>query len=322
VKTAKGGIVRILVTGGAGFIGSRLVRKLAEKGHLVAVVDDFSTGKSERLADLEGRQVNTAVLDIVNAAQLEELVSLLRIEVIFHLAAVSDVQTCEEKCARAVAVNVMGTAAVFRAAHRVSSVQRIIFSSSAAIYGDLEPPVGGHTEAAQRGRPAGVYGWTKAWDEYLLIPERLKCSTAVLRFGNVYGAHDAAGVIPAFFEAAEAGGPLVIYGDGNQTRDFVHVDDIVAALYRCAICPPSRLPSTWNVAGGRPTSINELADWFVREYPGLEVRHEPLRDGDIQESVLNPELIAQELRVRAQIDLADGLSRMKEELDRERCCQA
>lgn len=310
------------MTGGAGFIGSRLVRKLADEGHLVAVVDDFSTGKSERLDDLEGRQVNTAVMDVADAPALEELVSLLRIEVIFHLAAVSDVQTCEEKRARAVAVNVMGTAAVFRAAQRVPSVERIVFSSSAAVYGNLEPSAGGHMEVAQRGSPAGVYGWTKSWDEYLLTPERADCVTAVLRFGNVYGAHDAAGVIPAFFKAAEAGAPLVIYGSGRQTRDFVHVDDIVAALYRCAVCPASRLPSTWNVAGGRPTSVNELADWFARAYPGLEVRHEPWREGDIQDSLLNPDLIETEIGFRTQIDLAEGLSRMKEELDRERCCQA
>lgn len=311
------------MTGGAGFIGSKLVRKLAEEGHLVAVVDDFSTGKAERLTDLDGHAVIVCPMDVsANAQALEDLVSMLRPETVFHLAAVSDVTTCEADRCRAQAVNILGTASVFRAAQRTRSVKRLVFASSAAVYGNQDPPPGGHLEAVDEIFPSGVYGWSKLWGEWLMDPEGSDCSVLVLRFGNVYGSHEAPGVIPTFFRAAEMRSPLLVYGDGEQTRDFVHVDDVVSALCLCGENVVVRGSHGFNIATGKPTSINGLVAWFKTVYEGLDVHYEPARDADVVESALNPERLRSETGFVAQVTIEQGLSMMKEELDRERCCQA
>lgn len=314
--------MRILVTGGAGFIGSRLVRALVEEGHAVAVVDNLSTGKSERIEDLlrVGR-VLLSPFDILDSDQLERLVDLLQVEAIVHLAAVSDVQTCEDDRERAIGVNVLGTAAVFRAARLCESVQRVIVASSAAVYGESE-----RADETAVLSPAGVYGNTKLWDEQIVRQKAARPSVISLRFGNVYGALDVPGVIPEFFRAVAGDLPLRVYGTGEQVRDFVHVDDIVRAIYTCLRAPTSGEAAIknaiLNVSTGKGTTINTLVDWFQQKYQEIVVERDEPREADIVHSVLDSNLILGMLGFWTQVELADGLERMAAELSRKEAVHA
>jgi UDP-glucose 4-epimerase len=291
--------VRAVVTGGAGFIGSNLVDALVARGDEVVVVDDLSTGKRENL----NGSARLVELDI--RAGLADLFAEAEPEVCFHLAAQADVPTSVQRPDFDAEVNVVGSVRVLQAA---GSSTAVVFSSTGgAIYGECERPA---REDDPR-RPLSPYGVAKlAGEEYLAAWNRLHGTRhTTLRFANVYGPRQEAGleggVVAIFLEAMAEGRETAIYGDGTQTRDFVHVDDVVDALLAA---PGSG--GVFNVGSGVETSVAELHAQ-CRSVAGDDrpPRLEPPREGDVLHSVLDVSLIEQRLGWHPRVPLGDGLRR-------------
>jgi UDP-glucose 4-epimerase len=290
--------VRALVTGGAGFIGSNLVDALLARGDDVVVLDDLSTGKRENV-DGAARLVEGSIL----GGALGEAFREAEPEVCFHLAAQADVPTSVARPDFDAEVNVVGTVRVLEAAGEGTAV--VFASTGGAIYGECERSA---REDDPR-RPLSPYGVAKlAGEEYLAGWNRLHGTRhGALRFGNVYGPRQEAGleggVVAIFLNAMAAGENTTIYGDGRQTRDFVHVDDVVRALL---LAPGTA--GVFNVGSGVETSVLELHE-RCRAVSGD--RREPtfaaVREGDVQRSVLDVSLAARELAWRPEVSLAKGL---------------
>ncbi len=308
--------MRVLVTGGAGFIGSNLVDRLLDAGHDVGVIDDLSTGSR---ANLDPRAW-FAEIDILDAS-LEAVVGEFEPETIVHLAAQASVSASIKDPRRDWAVNAEGTAVVARAAEAVGA-RRIISASSAAVYGEpLEVPLAETSPKA----PANPYGRSKLAAEGMLADALYDSDTdfASLRFSNVYGprqdAQGEGGVVALFCHALARGVSPQIFGTGEQTRDFIFVGDLVGAIVAAihsdaslALAMPADSASegaAYNVSTGRETSVNELAD-ALRGVSGLAIdfaRAEP-RDGDVDRSALDPSKIQQVLGWCAATDLGGGLA--------------
>jgi UDP-glucose 4-epimerase len=291
--------VRVVVTGGAGFIGSNLVDALLARSDEVVVVDDLSSGKRDnvdsaaRLVELDIR--DTGLADVFAEAQPE---------VCFHLAAQADVPTSVARPAFDAEVNVVGTVRVLAAAGKTP----VVFTSTGgAIYGECERPA---REDDPR-RPLSPYGIAKlAGEEYLAGWNRLHGTRhTALRFANVYGPRQDAGleggVVAIFLDAMAADEETTVFGDGGQTRDFVHVDDVVRALM---LAPGAG--GVYNVGSGRETSVLELHE-RCRAVSGSsrEPRKAPPREGDVMRSALDVSLAADELSWRPEISLDEGLRR-------------
>jgi UDP-glucose 4-epimerase len=296
--------VKALVTGGAGFIGSHVADALVARGHEVHVVDDLSTG---RLANLEpalelGAELHTE--DVTDAAWMTTLAAIIRPDVVFHLAAQRDVRASLDDPAFDAAVNIAGTAAVLDASRRAGA-RRLVLASSAAVYGRPgEVP----TRETAPTAPISPYGASKAAAEsYLALFTRLHgLSTVALRMANVYGPRQdpdgEAGVVAIFAGAAAAGVPAVVFGDGLQTRDYLHVDDAVAAFLDAG---QSAAGGALNISTGRETPVLEIAERL-----GVAVEHAPSRHGEIDRSCLDPALAAHRLGWQARVSLASGLARL------------
>ena len=291
--------MRVVVTGGAGFIGSHVVDALVVHGDDVVVVDSLVTGKRENVpagAELEVRDVREP---------LDDLFDETRPEAVFHLAAQANVRVSVESPVEDADVNVLGTVRVLEAAHRHGA--QVVFSSTGgAIYGECDGP------AAESARllPISQYGTSKlAGEEYLRTYNRLHGSTHVsLRYGNVYGPrqdpHGEAGVVAIFLGALAAGEQPRIFGDGRQTRDYVYVGDVA----RATVAALEQEGGVFNIGTGRETSVLELYE-LCRRVTGstLEAIEAPPRLGELQRSALDPELAATELGFTAMVELEDGL---------------
>ena len=294
--------VKVLVTGGAGFIGSHVVDVLVADGHEVHVVDDLSTG---RLANLEpaleqGAELHTE--DVTDAAWMADLAAIIRPEVVFHLAAHLDVRRSVADPAFDAGINVAGTAAVLDAARRAGA-RRLVLASTAAVYGRPgEIP----TREDAPAEPLSPYGASKAAAEsYLALFTRLHgLPTLALRMANVYGPRQdpdgEAGVVAIFAAAAAAGSPAVVFGDGLQTRDYLHVDDAAAAFLAAG---RSAVVGALNVSTGRETQVCEIAERL-----GVAVEYAPRRQGEIERSCLDPTAARRTLGWRARTTLEDGLA--------------
>jgi UDP-glucose 4-epimerase len=298
--------MRAVVTGGAGFIGSNLVDALVARGDDVTVVDDLSTGKREN--------VNGAARLVEADIRSADLAGAFGgAEVVFHLAAQADVPTSVAKPVFDAEVNVIGTVRVLEAA---GDTQVVFSSTGGAIYGECERPA---REDDPR-RPLSPYGVAKlAAEEYLAGWNRLHGTVhSARRFANVYGPRQEAGleggVVAIFLNAMADGGQTAIYGDGTQTRDFVHVDDVVAGL----LAAPS-LPGVFNIGSGVETTVAELHE-LCRKVTGDDrpPREAPAREGDIHRSVLDVSLAEAELGWRPQVSLEGGLRGTWEWVEKER----
>lgn len=303
--------MRVLVTGGAGFIGSNLVSGLLDAGHTPGVIDDMSTGKSANL--FEG--VWFRRLDILDAA-FGDAVAEFEPDVVVHLAAQASVSASFTDPARNHAVNVDGTRCVARAA-RAAGVRRLLSASSAAVYGEpAEIPL---TEVSPKA-PTNPYGDSKLTGELVLIEELAGCETdfASFRFSNVYGPRqDAAGeggVVSVFSDRMAAGAGIVIDGDGTQTRDFIFVGDIVLAIAE-ALGSPERLAvegvdgPAYNLSTGTEVSVLDLADRLATASGSSStISHGPAREGDVARSVLDPGKAREVFGWRAHTPLTDGLA--------------
>jgi UDP-glucose 4-epimerase len=291
--------VRVVVTGGAGFVGSHLVDALLARGDEVHVIDDLSSGKREQVPEEAG----FSQLDVRDS--LEPVFDDVKPEVCFHLAAQIDVRVATTHPHLDARINVLGTINVLEAARRLGT--EVVFSSTGgAIYGECDGPA---AESAPL-EPVSPYGVSKlAAEEYMSAYSRLYGVNHVsLRYANVYGprqdAHGEAGVVAIFFGAFAEGGTPVIFGDGEQTRDFVYVGDVVDATLAA-----QGKTGVFNVGVGAETTINELFAACVR-VAGVDVEAErkPARPGEIVRSVVDPSLAAAELGWKPDTLLEDGLA--------------
>lgn len=290
--------MRAAVTGGAGFIGSNLADALVARGDDVVVVDDLSFGKREHLSP-GARFVERDICDGID---------LSGIEVVFHLAAQTDVQTSVREPARDATTNVVGTIRVAEAAREAGA--RIVFTSTGgAIYGECDD--GPAAETSPR-KPLSPYGIAKLCaEEYLMGWNRIHGSSHVVcRLGNVYGPRQDAslegGVVSIFLDRLGSGRETVIFGDGEQTRDFVYVGDVVDALLAAAAYDRGGI---FNIGTGVETSVLELHRGCAAA-AGTQAapRFEAARLGDLRRSALDVSLAASELGFRARTSLADGLA--------------
>jgi UDP-glucose 4-epimerase len=305
--------MRSLVSGGAGFIGSHLVDALLARGDEVVVIDDLSTGRLENLADapdarlIEGDIRDSEVVDLAVAAQPEA---------IFHLAAQMDVRKSVADPYLDASINVGGTANLLEVARRAGARRFVFASSGGAIYGEGQGQRLPLQESAPLA-PLSPYGQSKyAGEGYTSLYERLHGVSGVsLRLGNVYGPRQdplgEAGVIAIFCGLLGSGRRPTVYGDGRQTRDYVYVGDVVAALLSAG---DSRTTGAFNVGAGVETDVLELVTRLgeLGGAKGFEADFAPPRPGEVQSISIDPSRAWRELGWRAQVPLAEGLRLMLE----------
>jgi len=310
-------VARVLVTGGAGFIGSNLVEAIVKRGDHARVLDDFSTGHAANLAGApEWARAGGGSLEI-QEGDIRSLDACRRavegVDFVLHEAAIPSVEQSVRDPITTDAVNVGGTLNVLTAS-RDAGVKRFVLASSTAIYGEGEELPKIETMAPA---PISPYGAQKlAGEVYCALFHRLYGFPAIaLRYFNVFGPRqdpdsEYAAVIPKFMRAVRSGGRPTIYGDGEQTRDFVFVDDVVQANLRACAAPPDACGQAYNVASGRRTSLKEIVA-AIAALSGRPVDpvHEPARGGDIRHSAASIERAAARLAYRPTVELAQGLKR-------------
>lgn len=292
-----------LITGGAGFIGSHLCETLLRNGHAVRVLDDLSSGKTSNLP----QSADLVVGDIRDRSAVRA--AMAGVEGCFHLAAVASVTRSVEEPALTAGVNIQGTVEVFAAALEVGVP--VVYASSAAVYGRSGEPGAPLAEDAPP-QPLSPYATEKLANEHYAraLGETRGLRSFGLRFFNVYGPRQDpnspySGVISIFMDRAAAGVTITILGDGEQTRDFVHVSDVVsfldAAMTRaCASAPVA------NVATGRAVTVRHLAETIARR-SGVDIVHAPARGGDVRHSCGATRTAERLLGTKAAISLENGL---------------
>jgi UDP-glucose 4-epimerase len=310
--------MRILITGGAGFIGSNLAHYLLALDGEVVIVDDLSTGSFDNVDP----RCSFRKLDILDDG-FAHVVAEFAPDVIVHLAAQISVSVGEERPDFTRRVNIEGTRRVVEIA-RDLGIERLIFASSAAVYGTPQSlPL---VETA-RLAPENVYGETKQAGEHLIreILEDSDVDYAILRFSNVYGPRQSGqgegGVVSCFCEALAAGKLPIVFGDGQQIRDFIYVADVVQAItwaiggeiaFRDAGDAATETTSddrgTFNISTGRPISVEQLLN-ALRPHANFsqKPKYESERVGDIRESVLSPKKALETFEWKAEIDINQGL---------------
>lgn len=301
---------RVLVTGGGGFIGSHIVRGLLARGDEVRVIDTFATGRRENLADIQS-DIDLREVDIRDAPALLEASE--DIDVIIHQAALPSVPRSVQEPELTYEVNVTGTHNVLLAA-RERGVRSVVMASSSSVYGDLaELPK--HEDMLPS--PLSPYAGHKLANEILglVFARCYNIRVTCLRYFNVFGPRQNpksqyAAVIPNFMTRLLSGSAPVIYGDGEQTRDFTHVDNVVAANLAAADRQDEG-PLVVNIANGLRTSVNELAAAIDRLIPGPSIApiHEAVRPGDVLHSQASIERAGERLGYAPKVDLEEGLRR-------------
>ncbi len=299
--------MRVLVTGGAGFIGSHLVRRLVERGYSVRVLDNFSTGSIENIWDVLG-SVELVKGDVRDPETVRRGVE--GVEAVVHLAALISVPESVEKPDLYFDVNVKGTYNISKAFR--GSV--LVFASSSSVYGEPQHlPVGeGHPL-----NPKSPYAASKiAGEAFTLSFSHINgYRPVVLRIFNAYGPGQSrayAGVVSEFISRVSVGEPPVIYGDGEQTRDFIHVSDVVEAMISAVEREEAR--GVYNIGSGREVKIRELARIILEAFGrgDLTPIHAPPREGDVRRSCADISLAARDLAWKPKIRLEDGVRELVE----------
>jgi UDP-glucose 4-epimerase len=305
---------RVLVTGGAGFIGSNVADLFLEQGWAVDVIDNLTSGKRENVP-----AAATLHLVDIRSEEAAKLVSTGSYDAIVHLAAQIDVRRSVEDPVYDAGVNILGTLNLLEALRKSPRARttRFAFSSTGgAIYGDFSPPPNFENTHKE---PDSPYAITKlAVEYYLAYYARIHgLDTVAVRFGNVYGPrqdpHGEAGVVAIFCGRILAGRPLTIFGDGLQTRDYVHVADVASAIHRVAVGP---LPApggvnerSYNIGTGVATSVVDLAKTLL-DAAGMSapIEFAPKRPGELQDSCLNVDKSRGVLGWTPRMSLAEGLA--------------
>ena len=292
----------ILVTGGAGFIGSNLVKTLIKDNKNIVVLDNFISGHKDNIDGLSIRLVEGDVRD-------KDIVEkcMCGIDVVFHLAAsVGNKRSIDFPLVDA-GINVMGTLNVLEAARKYN-VKKIVISSSAGIFGELKTiPI----KEDHPIEPDSPYGCTKLCEEKLGLSyaKLYDMNVVCLRYFNVYGPNqrfDAYGnVIPIFVFKMLKNEPLTIYGDGEQTRDFVNVKDVVQANVKAA--ESVGISGAFNIASGSRITINSLVDLITKDNKSTIINHIGERPGDVKHSLADISLANEKLGYTPKIDLIEGI---------------
>jgi len=294
--------LKVFVTGGAGFIGYYLVDFLL-KSHTITVYDDLSNSQSTLgLLTKKGVQfVKGSIMDC------DKLVKAAKgCDMVIHLAAKTDIAESVLHPEMVQEVNVNGTINVLKCCIK-NNIKKIVFASSAAVYGDSDIAITENTDT----NPSSPYGKSK-----MLAENKIKemagdnLEYIILRLFNVYGKRQSknAGIISKFAECISRNSPLVIYGNGNQTRDFVSINDVVNA-FDCAIKTNSS--GTYNVASGKSISVNKLAKIFLdTSGKKIDVIYRPSKKGDIKHSKADITLAKEKLGFIPKVDLNDELSKL------------
>lgn len=303
--------MKVLVTGGAGFIGSNLVRSLLARGDSVRVLDNFSTGKRENLAGLEG-QLEVIEGDIRDEATCQD--ACRGMEAVFHQAAIGSVPRSIEDPLTTHRVNVDGTLNLLMAS-REAGVKRFIYASSSSVYGDASEKV---KEESLCPRPLSPYAVSKlAGELYTTVFSKLYGLEGIaLRYFNVFGPRQDplsmyAAVVPRFIAQLLNGGRPTIHGDGEQTRDFTYVENVVRANLLALECPASACGKAYNIACGTAISVNELFRMIRREIGQRVSRIRPLRAperaGDVKHSLASIQLAQSELGYVPTVGVEEGI---------------
>jgi len=297
---------KVIVTGGAGFIGSNLSKELVSLGAVVHVVDNLVAGS-------RGAVPEEAIFHEVDICDLEKLLPIFAgAEYVFHLAALASVQLSIDDPVGTAKNNIEGTLSVLEAS-RQSGVKRVIYSASASAYGDQNKlPLSEKLSP----RPKSPYGLQKMVGEYYcqVWSETYSLSTVSLRYFNVYGLGqsaegDYAVVIPKFLKQRKAGQPLTVTGDGRQTRDFINVKDVVRANVLAAENDKVGKGEVINIGGGQEYSINEIANFIGGEIKYIDSRLE------LRNSVADISLAKELLGWEPEVSLESGIEELKEIMD-------
>ncbi len=294
----------VLVTGGAGFIGSNIVRRLVESGNSVKVLDNFMSGYRSNLDPFPSVEIIEG--DVRDKNIVEN--AMQDVEVVFHLAASVGNKRSIDFPVTDAEINVIGTLNVLEAA-RKAGARKIVTSSSAGIFGELKTMPIREDHPAE---PDSPYGCTKLCEEKLCLAyaKLYNIEAVCLRYFNVYGPNqrfDAYGnVIPIFVFRMLRGEPIIIFGDGEQTRDFVHVDDVVQANIKAA--ESAGVSGAFNIASGTRITINRLAEMILTtgNHP-VSMEYGPERPGDVRHSLADLSAAQRDLGYSPGIHLEEGI---------------
>ncbi len=297
----------ILITGGCGFIGTNLVKYLTARGFTLKILDNLSLGKQDNLSEVGWKPSTYNFItgdirdhDILNKATAD-------IDAVVHLAANPGVAESIENPQRAWETNVSGTLNLLEAC-RINHVKTFILASSNAVLGKHHPPA----NELKVPKPMSPYGASKLAGEALCSAyyHSFGLNTTSLRFANCYGPHSRhkSSVVAKFMNRIKQNEPLIIYGDGEQTRDFVHVEDICQAIFLCLSTGGDSEGQVFQIASGKETTINKLIT-LLRETIGCDIPiiHEPKRKGDIRRNYSDITKARNKLRFEPDIELKHGL---------------
>lgn len=305
--------MRVLVTGGAGFIGSHIAHRLLGDGHEVVILDNFSTGRRENIAAIEAPGLRVVEGDVRDEKTVRACVEGCAL--VYHEAAVVSVPYTVEHPQESHDVNIQGTLNVLQAA-RAAKCKRVVFASSAAIYGE-EPTL--PKVETMRPEPISPYGTEKITGEHYLATwsKLFELETVALRYFNVFGPRQDpsspySGVISIFVDRILAGRGITFFGDGKQIRDFVYISNVVDANI-LAGAKPGVSGRAFNVACGAQTTLLELAS-LIEKAAGKTVERSfsPARAGDIKESIADIGRARKELGYEPAIPVGEGISRLVE----------
>jgi UDP-glucose 4-epimerase len=298
--------LKFLVTGGAGFIGKHLIVELLRDDHNITIFDNFSSSSKNDVVHLLENGVNLVTGDILDYDLL--LKSMSNYDFVIHLAAQTSVEQSIVDPETTIDINVEGTVNVLKSCVK-TNVKGLISTSTAAVYGSSPTPI---SETSQP-NPISSYGASKLVTEYNLqaFSRFFGLNCISLRLFNVYGNGQStdAGVIRKFLKNISEKIPLEIFGDGTQTRDFVHISDVIQAFY-CAIRNiEAKRGKVYNIGSGSATSINELAALLLSgKGKDLQLIHKPALEGEIKDSKADISLAENDIGYSPQMSLSDGLA--------------
>ncbi len=299
--------MNILITGGCGFIGANLVRYLADKDYKMKILDNLSAGKKENLLSVAD-PLEVILGDIREWNTVSQAVE--DIDVIVHLAAHTSVVESLQSPKEDWDINAVGTFNLLEAC-RQKGVKRFVFASSNAALGEQASPID-ETKVPQ---PLSPYGASKLAGEALCSSyyHSFGLKTISLRFANCYGPYSdhKTSVVAKFMKWAREGKSLIIYGDGNQTRDFIHVDDVCQAIYLSLTASDPACGEVFQIATGSETAINELAEMIKGlAWGNIQVVHEPERRGEIRRNYSEISKARAKLGFEPNIKLSKGLEKL------------
>lgn len=301
--------MKSLITGGAGFIGSNLVEFLLKKNHEVIVLDNFSSGRKLNLKDFSKKKLKIVKVDISNFKKIKKYFN--KIDFVFHLAGLADIVPSIEQPDKYFKSNVVGTFNVLQAS-RLNKIKKFIYAASASCYGFPEKIP---TDENEKIKPMYPYALTKWQGEELVqhFNKVFSLPTISLRFFNIYGPKSRTNgtygaVFGVFLAQKIAKKPLTIVGNGNQTRDFLHVKDLIEAILKAAYSKKSG--EIYNVAGGKEIKVNTIAKLI-----GGKKINIPKRPGEPDRTLANISKIKKDLNWKPKISIEEGVSDLLRNID-------